>query len=132
MISLSESVATSLQLAGRIALAAVFLVSAVHKAVWYRRAVVEFRQAGIPLIPITLPATIVLHTFAPVAIIAGVYVVEAALALALFTIAATVKVHNFWTMQGEQRLVISRVAMANLAVAGGLLVLAASASGKLL
>jgi putative oxidoreductase len=132
VISLSESLASWLYLAGRIGLAAVFLVSAVHKAVWYGRAVEEFQHAGIPLIPIALPVTIVLHTFAPVAIIAGVYVVEAALALSVFTVVATVKVHNFWAMQGEQRLVISRVAMANFAVAGGLLVVAAIASGKLL
>jgi uncharacterized membrane protein YphA (DoxX/SURF4 family) len=129
---LSESLASWLYLAGRIVLAAVLLVSAVHKAVWYGRAVEEFQHAGIPLIPIALPVTIVLHTFAPVAIIAGVYVVEAALALSVFTVVATVKVHNFWAMQGEQRLVISRVAMANFAVAGGLLVVAAIASGKLL
>jgi putative oxidoreductase len=132
MMSLSESLASWLYLAGRIGLAAVFLVSAIHKAVWYQRAVEEFQQAGIPLIRITLPATITLHTFAPIAIIAGVYVVEAALALAVFTIVATVKVHNFWAMQGVQRLIISRVAMANFAVVGGLLTLAAFASGKLL
>jgi uncharacterized membrane protein YphA (DoxX/SURF4 family) len=54
------------------------------------------------------------------------------LALAVFTIVATVKVHNFWAMQGVQRLIISRVAMANFAVVGGLLTLAAFASGKLL
>ena len=112
-------------------LGAVFLVSAVHKAFWYRRAVEEFKRDGIPLIPLTLPGTIALHTFAPIAIIVGVYVVEAALALAVFTLLATLKVHNFWAMEGEQRLIISRVAGANFAVMGGLLVLAAFASGKL-
>jgi len=131
VISISESAASWLYLLGRIGLGAVFLVSAVHKAFWYKRAADEFKQDGIPLIPLTLPGTIVLHAVAPIAIIAGVYVVEAALALAVFTLLATLKVHNFWTMQGEQRLIISRVAGANFAVVGGLLVLAAFASGKL-
>jgi putative oxidoreductase len=131
VISISESAATWLYLLGRIGLGSVFLVSAIHKAFWYKRAVEEFKQDGIPLIPLALPGTIVLHAIAPVAIIAGVYVMEAALALAVFTVLATLKVHNFWAMQGEQRLIISRVAGANFAVVGGLLVLAAFASGKL-
>ena len=131
MITLEEPLTTWLLLLGRIGLAAVFLVSAVHKAFWYQKAVDEFRVDGIPLIPVTLPATILLHTFAPIAIIAGVFVVEAALALAVFTVLATVKVHNFWAMEGQQRLIISRVAMANFAVAGGLLVLAATAATAL-
>ena len=128
MITLHEPLATWMYFLGRVALVAVFLVSAVHKSVWYTKAAEEFRQDGIPLIPITLPATILLHTFAPLAVIAGVFVVEAALALAAFTIIATVKVHNFWSMEGERRLIISRVAMANFAVVGGLLVLAATSA----
>ena len=75
----------------------------------------------------TLPGTILLHTLAPLAIISGVFIVEASLALAVFTVLATVKVHNFWAMEGMQRLIISRVAMANFALAGGLLILAATA-----
>ena len=131
MITLESPLAEWIYLLGRVCIASVFLVSGIHKLFWYRKAEEEFRVDGVPLVPVTLPATIALHTFASIAIILGVFVVEAALALAIFTIAATIKVHHFWTMQGEQRLIISRVAMANLAVVGGLLVLAVMGSEAL-
>ena len=128
---LESPLADWVYLLGRVCLAGVFLVSGLHKLIWYQKAVDEFRAESVPLIPVTLPATIALHTFASIAIILGVYVVEAALALAAFTIVATIKVHHFWTMEGEQRLIISRVAMANLALVGGLLVLAVLGSSAL-
>ena len=124
MITINEALTPWILAAGRICLAMPFLVSGIHKLGWYRKAVAEFRVDGVPLIGVTLPATIVLHLAGSICLIAGVFVTEVAILLALFTLAATIQVHHFWTMQGEQRLVISRFAMANLAVVGGLLVLA--------
>lgn len=118
-------------LIGRICLAGVFIVSGVHKALYYQKAISEFREAKIPVVGFFLPATIALHLIAPAALVLGVYVREAALALALFTIVATLKVHCFWRMQGMDRLIRSRVAMAHLAVVGGLIVLAAAGPGRL-
>ena len=40
-----ETLNSCLLLAGRIGLASVFLVSGVHKGVWYQKAVEEFREA---------------------------------------------------------------------------------------
>lgn len=118
-------------LAGRLCLATVFLVSGLHKGIWYAKAVQEFRDARIPATGLFLPLTIVLHLIAPLAIVLGVLVREAALALALFTVIATWKVHCFWRMQGAERLARSRIAMAHLAVVGGLIILAAVGPGRL-
>jgi len=131
MLALDESVTDWVLLIARICLALVFFVSGVHKLIWYRQAVAEFRTERIPLITITLPGTILLHTFASICLLAGVFVPEAALALAVFTIVATAKVHHFWTMEGRQRLDISRVALANIGIVGGLLVLAVAGPGEL-
>lgn len=118
-------------LAGRCCLAAVFLVSGIHKGIWRDKAVQEFREAGVPAIGFFLPLTVALHLVAPMALVIGIFVREAALALALFTIVATTKVHCFWRMEGTERLARSRIAMAHLAVVGGLLVLAAAGPGSL-
>lgn len=128
MIAIDEEITSSLLALGRICLAMPFLVSGIHKLGWYRKAVDEFKTYGMPLIAVTLPATIILHLAGSICLVAGVFVAEAAGFLALFTVLATIKVHHFWTMQGEQRLIISRVALANLGVTGGLLMVAVIAA----
>jgi uncharacterized membrane protein YphA (DoxX/SURF4 family) len=65
------------------------------------------------LIWLTLPGTIVLHLVASICLIVGYGTQEAALALALFTVLATLKVHAYWRLPEEQQLPRSRITMAN-------------------
>lgn len=130
MSEIAEPLLSWLILLARLSLAAVFLVSGIHKALYYRQAVEEFHRAGIGLVGLTLPLTIALHVLAALAIVAGVYVVEAALLLALFTLVATLQVHRFWSATGAERLEQSRIALAHLAIIGGLLMLAATGPGR--
>jgi len=131
MIQIGEPLGSWMILAARLCLAAVYLVSGVHKGIYYQKAVDEFRDGGIPAIGLFLPLTIVLHVLAPIALISGILVQEAALALAAFTVIATVQVHGFWRMSGPQKLARSRIAMAHLAVVGGLILLAVVGPGSL-
>lgn len=125
MTQIEEPLLSWLILIARLCLATVFVVSGVHKGVWYRKAVEEFRDAGVPAIGFFLPLTIALHILAPIGLITGIYVRVAASALALFTMVATLKVHCFWRMGGQERLERSRIVLANLAIVGGLIILAA-------
>jgi putative oxidoreductase len=131
VILIEEPVASWLLLAGRISVASVFLVSGIHKGVWYQKAVEEFNIDRIPWIALTLPATIALHLIASACLILGYQTQIAALLLAVLTIAATLKVHAFWRLPKEQQLGRSRVANANLAIVGGLLILAATGPGAI-
>jgi len=131
MISIDQQLAAWILLLARILLSSVFLVSGVHKALWYEKAVEEFRAAKAPLVKITLPATIALHVGGSICLIAGMYTTEVALSLALFTLLATERAHSFWRFEGAARLDRGRTALANLAVIGGLLILAVTGPGGL-
>jgi len=118
-------------LAARLCLAGVFLVSGVHKALHYDKARDEFHRASVPAADFLLPMTILLHLVASAGMLIGIYSRESALLLAAFTVVATLKVHCFWRMEGAERLDRSRIALSNLAIVGGLLLLVATGPGRL-
>ena len=89
MLLIDDGFAAWLMLVARITIAVVFLVSGIHKGIWFQEAAAEFRRDGIPAIGLTLPATIILHLSASTCLIVGYLTREAALALALFTVIAT-------------------------------------------
>lgn len=131
MLSIDEVATGWLMLAGRVAIGVVFLVSGVHKGIWFEKAAGEFRRDGIPAIWLTLPTTIVLHLVASTCLIVGYLTREAALVLALFTLVATLKVHAYWRLPVVEQLARSRITTANLAIIGGLLLLVAVGPGPL-
>jgi putative oxidoreductase len=131
MLSINEVATGWLMLAGRVAIGVVFLVSGVHKGIWFEKAAGEFRRDGIPAIWLTLPATIVLHLGASTCLIVGYLTREAALLLALFTVVATLKVHAYWHLPADEQLARSRITTANLAIIGGLLLIVAVGPGPL-
>ena len=131
MTTLAEPLVSVVMLVARVALAMVFLVSGIHKALWYQKAIEEFRLAGIPARGFLLPLTIALHIVAALFLILGIFAAEAALALAGFTLLVTLRVHCFPMAAGADSLLRSRDALANLAIMGGLILLAAVGPGRL-
>ncbi len=118
-------------LVARIFMAIVFLVSSIEKATNFSRALDEYAKDSIPLRHASVVFTIVLHLVASVCLLGGWLITEMAAALALFTLVATIMVHDFWNMEGNERLGRSRVALANLGLTGGLLLLAVTGPGNL-
>lgn len=118
-------------LIARVLMSIVYLVSSVEKGLNYSAALEEFAKAGVPAPRLTVVTTILLHFVASLCLIAGWFVTEMATALALFTLAATIKVHDFWNMAGVERIERSRIALANFALVGGLILLAATGPGSI-
>ncbi len=126
------------QAVGRFLLAFIFLFSGARKIMGYQ-ATLGYMQskgvfpamdiAGYPLVEVLLMATIALEIIGGLMLITGIGSRLAALALAAFTIAAGIIFHDFWTVAdatqyGNQL----NHFLKNLAIAGGLLIIASQPS----
>jgi putative oxidoreductase len=84
---------------------------------------------GLPGSELLALITALLEIAASLALVVGWRTRWAALALAGFTLLAAALFHDFWAASAAQRMAQSQAFFKNLAIAGGLLVLAASGPG---
>jgi putative oxidoreductase len=115
----------------RIALAGVFLTSGFAKLVGLSGTAGYVASKGLPA-PMVLAALAGLgEVVLGAAVVIGFKTRLAALGLAVFTVLATAFFHNFWDMEGADRMQNQIHAMKNLSIIGGLLILAAVGAGRL-
>lgn len=116
-------------LAARLCLAAVFLYSGVTKLIFWSAGIEEFAALGLPMPTLVLAATIALQTGAGLALALGWQSKPAALALAAFTVVATLIGHPFWAFEGIDFRRQFTTALEHLAMVGGLAAIAAVGPG---
>jgi putative oxidoreductase len=117
-------------LIGRILLALMFLLAGIGKiGAGFAGTVGYIGSVGLPLPQALAVGTIVLEIVAALLLIVGWKTRWAALALALFTVAAAVLFHNYWAMPADKQMMQQIMFMKNLAVVGGLLMLAVAGPG---
>ena len=116
-------------LIARILLALMFVMSGVSKLAGLEGTAGYIASAGLPLPTVLAVAAGLLELVAGIALAVGFQARIAALALALFTIVATVLFHNFWAAPADQAFVQQLMFMKNLAVTGGLLFVFALGAG---
>lgn len=112
-----------ISLVARILLAAIFIQAGAGKFPGYAATQAYMAKMGVP--GELLPLVIALEIGGGVAILIGLYARLAGLALALFTLAAAVLFHG---EAGDRMQMI--LFMKNVAIAGGLLLLAANGPGR--
>ena len=117
-------------LAGRILLAALFIPAGLSKIGGFAGTAGYIASKGLPLPEVGAALAIAVEVLAGLALLLGFGTRIAALALAVFTLAATFFFHNFWAVPADQVMVQQLMFMKNIAVIGGLLVLAAHGAGK--
>ena len=121
-----------LALLGRLLLAALFLPAGVGKLLGGVAGTADYiASKGLPMPEVLAVATIALEIVAGLMLLLGFKTRWAACALALFTLAAGLLFHNYWTMPEAQQMVQKLMFNKNLAIAGGLFVLAAFGAGSL-
>jgi uncharacterized membrane protein YphA (DoxX/SURF4 family) len=118
-------------LAARLCLGAVFIYSGATKLFDWNGTLAEFGGLGLPMVPAAAALTIAVQLVAGLGVALGWQTRAMAMALALFTIAATLVGHRFWTMSGIEFQHQFTTALEHLAIVGGFVLLAALGPGRL-
>jgi putative oxidoreductase len=118
-----------LSLIGRLLLAALFLPAGISKIGGFAGTAGYIASKGLPLPEVGAAIAIAVEILGGLALILGFGTRLAALALALFTLVATFIFHNYWGVPADQAFVQQLMFNKNIAVVGGLLVLAAHGAG---
>lgn len=126
---MTTSFQNPLALAGRLLLALLFLPAGISKIAGFAGTAGYIASKGLPLPELGVVIAIIMEVGGSLALIAGFRIRIAALALAVFTLVATFVFHNFWGVPADQAMVQQLMFYKNIAVVGGLLVLAAHGAG---
>ena len=118
-------------LAARIALAAIFVMSGADKLFAHTTQNVQMMAAyGVPLAGLLVYPAGIVELAAGLALAVGYHGRLAALLLALFTVGVTPVFHAFWAAPADQALMQMIMFMKNLALFGGLLHVVARGTGR--
>ena len=126
---------TSLQsttvLVGRILLGLIFVLSGFAKISGFEGTAGYIGSKGLPMPQLLAALTIVVELGGGLALMAGLYTRQAVVALAGFSLVTAIVFHNFWAAPQAEQLMQQINFMKNLAIAGGMLVVAAFGPGRL-
>jgi putative oxidoreductase len=126
-----DSFKSPLAVTGRILLALMFVMSGFGKLGNIAGTAGYIASGGLPFSSVLAVLVGLLELFGGLALAVGFKARWAALALGVFTLLASVLFHQFWAVAPEQQFVQQLMFMKNLAVAGGMFVVAALGAGPL-
>jgi len=131
---MSTSVTTTpaqdaMSLVGRALIALLFIPAGWSKIAGFAGVVGYINSKGVPLAEVCAALAIAAELGLGLLLLVGCQARWAALGLALFTLVITPIFHNFWAVPEAQAMMQQQAFFKNLAVAGGLLVIAAFGAG---
>lgn len=129
--SYSAAHSPTLLLISRLLMAGVFLVFGIRKLMAVAGTAGYFAKLGLPMADIAVWLVILVEIGGAILLIAGWQTRLVAWILAAFVVFATLIAHRFWEFDGAQYVPQLTNFMKNLAIAGGLLMVAASGPGRL-
>ena len=118
-----------LALLARLLLAALFLPAGIGKISGFAGTAGYIGSVGLPMPEVGAAIAIAVEVLGGIALILGLGTRWAALALAVFTLVASIFFHAYWALPAEQQMMQQLMFMKNIGVVGGLLALAAFGAG---
>jgi putative oxidoreductase len=128
---MNQAFQTPLVVAGRLLLAFMFVTAGYSKLVGIEGTAAYIASVGLPLPTLLAVASGLFELVAGLALAIGFHARWAALGLGLFTLLAGALFHAYWSAPAEQQMVQQLMFTKNLAIAGGLFILAALGAGGL-
>ena len=120
----------AIALIGRVLLAFMFVYSGFGKIGGFERTAANIASKGLPLPEIGAAIAIAVELGGGLMLALGWKTRCAALAIAVFTLAAAVLFHNFWTMTDQAMRTNQVMFMKNIAIIGGMLMVVAFGPGR--
>ena len=124
-----EKLQNPLSLLGRVLIALMFIPAGFGKIAGFAGTAGYIASKGLPLPELGVVLAIAVELGGGLALLAGFGTRLVALALAVFTLAASVIFHNYWGVPAEQVMTQTLMFYKNIAIIGGLLTLAAHGAG---
>lgn len=120
----------ALNLLGRVLLVALFLPAGLSKITGFEGTVGYFTSLGMAAPTLGVIVAIVAEVLGGIALLVGFQTRLVAILLAVFTLAASIIGHAYWAAPADAAFIAQLLFFKNIAVMGGLLVLASSGAGK--
>lgn len=127
---MSQTTQNTFSLVARILFVVMFLPAGIGKLTGFEGTVGYIASAGLPMPAAGAVLAMVVEIAGSLALLAGFGTRIAALALAAFTLAASVFFHAYWAVPADQAYVTQLMFFKNIAIVGGLLALAANGAGS--
>lgn len=122
---------STVALVGRVLIAWLFIPAGFGKIAGFSGAVGYAAAMGMPVPEVAVALGLLIELVAGVFILIGFMTRPAALLLAFFTLVASFFFHAYWSLPADQAMMQQLLFNKNVAVVGGLLVLAAFGAGSL-
>ena len=119
------------RLIGRVLLSIIFIGAGLSKMGDWSGTAGYMASRGMPAIPVFLTLAIVFEVLGGFSVLLGWKTKAGAAALLLFLVPVTLIFHNFWTYPEAQQQIQMAMFLKNLAIMGGLLILASAGPGSL-
>lgn len=118
-------------LVGRVLIAGLFLPAGFSKLMGFEGTVAYFSSLGLAIPAALAVAVIVIEILGGVTLLLGYKTRITAVILALFTLGASIIGHAYWSVPADQVFIAKLLFYKNIAIIGGLLILASAGSGQL-
>ena len=126
---MSKNLSSALSFIGRVLFVLLFLPAGIGKITGFAGTVGYINSFGLPAPELATVVALLVEILGSLCLLAGYQTRIASIVLAVFTLVATFFFHNYWAAPADQAFVAQLLFFKNIAVVGGLLILAAQGAG---